>query len=59
MMHLLPVLFIRSRVAILSWMGSCEYVPSKYQEKSCNLDEYWDTMQRPSSVSLEPQECRK
>lgn len=58
-MHLLPVLFIRSRVAILSWIDSCEYVPLKYREKSCNLNEYWDTMQRPSSVSLEPQESRK
>ena len=58
-MNLLPVLFIRSRVAILSWMGSCEYVPFEYQEKSCNLDEYWDTMQWSSSVSLGPQGRRK
>ena len=59
MMHILPVLFIRSSVAILSWTDLCEYVHFEYQEKSCNLDEYWDTMQKPSLVSLQPQESRK
>ena len=39
-------------------MTSNQFVRSEYQEKSCDLDEYWDTMQRPSSVSPEPQGCR-
>ena len=37
MMHLLPVLFIRSRVAILSWMGSCEYVPFEFKRRAVTL----------------------